>query len=481
MKPIKSRFPALQDAIEGVRGSSTQVDILEAAFDSFDNTIVVTDPRQEDNPIVYVNRGFEKITGYSFEEAVGKNCRFLQGDDHDQPGLTKLREGIEKQEFTSVLLRNYRKDGSMFWNELHITPVFDADGNLVLFTGVQNDVTRRETLASERALLDAAISNVSESILITDTELDEPGPRILYANPAFETLTGYRLDEVVGRNPRFLQGPRTERAVLDRLRRTMEAGGTFYGESVNYRKDGSEFVMAWHVSPIKLDSHSIDYWVANQRDVTERRRLERQVLDATVKEQRRVARDLHDGVVQELVVAQMMAANIAKQLESIDAPEQTQTDLTELTSFLKDTVGTTRNLAHNMHAANLQGGGLIIALQGLTSVLEGISSINVSFTFETPVFIDDPERAEHLYRIAQEAANNAVKHSGAANVRIALTGSRGDYMLTVQDDGAGLEGADQSEGMGIRNMRYRAAEVGTSLTISCAEPKGTLVSCRFSA
>ena len=289
------RVRILEEKFSQLSGSSDPGDLLEATLNAFDNTIVVTDPAEEDNPIIYVNKGFEKLTGYSFDEVVGQNCRFLQGDDHNQAGVQQLREDIGKGCSSSVQLRNYRKDGSVFWNELYITPVHDKKGNLLLFLGVQNDITPLKEANQERERLEMAIENADESILITTAELDAPGPKIFYVNPAFTQLTGYEAEEVLGRDPRFLQGPKTERLVLDRLRRSLEAGETFRGEAVNYRKDGSEFVNEWHIAPVN-SSGEVVYWVATQRDVTERRALEREALEAGAREQRRIARDLHDSL-----------------------------------------------------------------------------------------------------------------------------------------------------------------------------------------
>ncbi len=117
--------------------------MLREAIEATNNTVVMTDPALPDNPIVFVNRGFETLTGYSREEVIGRNCRFLQGDDIGQPGVQQLREAISQGEFVCVELRNYRKDGTMFWNELYLSPVHRG-GQIRYFFGVQNDVTRRK-------------------------------------------------------------------------------------------------------------------------------------------------------------------------------------------------------------------------------------------------------------------------------------------------------------------------------------------------
>src|SRR5215218_1600851 len=115
--------------------------LLDRAVAASSNGIVITDPRLPDDPIVYVNPAFEKTTGYPMEEVIGRNCRFLQGEDRDQPALEELRACLREGQECRVVLRNYRRDGTRFWNELYVSPVHDDAGNVINFVGVQNDIT----------------------------------------------------------------------------------------------------------------------------------------------------------------------------------------------------------------------------------------------------------------------------------------------------------------------------------------------------
>jgi PAS domain S-box-containing protein len=124
-----------------------------------------------------------------------------------------------------------------------------------------------------RVLL-AAVEASGEAILITSAGVDEPGPRIEYVNPAFTRMTGYEADEVVGRSPRLLQGPETDRAVLDGMRAALAAGEPFQAEALNYRKDGTTYMVEWLITPVREADGRIARWVSAQRDVTERRAAE---------------------------------------------------------------------------------------------------------------------------------------------------------------------------------------------------------------
>jgi PAS domain S-box-containing protein len=130
-----------------------------------------------------------------------------------------------------------------------------------------------EDLLSEGRLLRAVLEAARESILVTEAELELPGPRIVYVNPAFTRITGYAPEDVLGKTPRILQGPKTDRAVLEHLRSSLGHDGTFEGETINYRKDGTEFLIQWYVVPLVDDEGRTTHYLAVQRDVTDERRL----------------------------------------------------------------------------------------------------------------------------------------------------------------------------------------------------------------
>jgi PAS domain S-box-containing protein len=123
-------------------------------------------------------------------------------------------------------------------------------------------------------LLTAVVEQSTESILITTAQLTLPGPEIVYVNPAFTRMTGYTAEEVIGKTPRILQGPKTDRSVIHRLRADCEAGKVSQGETINYRKDGSEFHLEWSVGPVRNERGEITHFISTQRDVTERRRVD---------------------------------------------------------------------------------------------------------------------------------------------------------------------------------------------------------------
>lgn len=122
------------------------IELLKAAVTGSVDGITISDFTKPDNPLIFINPAFEAMTGYKLEEIVNKNCRYLQGDDRDQPDLEVVRSAIKNGQSCSVTLRNYRKDGSIFWNELSLSPIIDLDGSVTNFLGVQRDVTSKVLL-----------------------------------------------------------------------------------------------------------------------------------------------------------------------------------------------------------------------------------------------------------------------------------------------------------------------------------------------
>ena len=134
--------------------------ILTQILDGSVNGITLSDPDQDDNPIVYANKAFEQITGYSNEETVGRNCRFLQEQERDQEELQKIRDAIKNAKQVEVTLKNFRKNGELFYNRLSITPLFDTEGHLIYFLGVQYDVTEQILAQQEIKKLTDALNTL---------------------------------------------------------------------------------------------------------------------------------------------------------------------------------------------------------------------------------------------------------------------------------------------------------------------------------
>lgn len=134
--------------------------VLSAILDECINGVTLADPDLEDAPIVYANKAFERLTGYSQKEIVGRNCRFLQGEDRDQEARFQITEAMKNNETVEVILRNYKKDGTLFFNRLKITPLLDRKQRVIYYLGVQYDITEQVNASNEIEKLNNLLSAI---------------------------------------------------------------------------------------------------------------------------------------------------------------------------------------------------------------------------------------------------------------------------------------------------------------------------------
>lgn len=208
----------------------------------------------------------------------------------------------------------------------------------------------------------------------------------------------------------------------------------------------------------------------------DRKRLEREILEISEREQERIGRDLHDDLGQQLAALSIMTTLLLRSLSSRSAPETAA--VSNISDLLKKTVAMTRSLARGLHPVAQEPGGLMSALHDLAARVSDLFRLDCQFECAAPVFVDDITTATHLYRIAQEAVTNGVKHGRAKHVGIRLSSDVETLVLTVKNDGACLAPLDpKRHGMGLRIMHYRADTIGARVSIEKLESGGTCVTC----
>jgi PAS domain S-box-containing protein len=248
---------AMNYAVERVRLSShlrqarDERHVLDAAIAQLGQGMVLVDARTPGLPIIFANEAFLTITGYELNEVVGRNCRFLQGPKTDRQVIQQIRNSIARQEDVSVEIMNYRKEGKPFWNQLFISPVFSQDGQLTHFVGLQTDITERRKQDEHLQLLNTAIDQANESMIISTSLDDRSPPEVVFANRAFTDLTGYHPGEINGRDATILPGPETDPTIINHINRAIRKGEAYRGESVGQRRDGVQFDMLINISPVR--------------------------------------------------------------------------------------------------------------------------------------------------------------------------------------------------------------------------------------
>ena len=206
--------------------------------------------------------------------------------------------------------------------------------------------------------------------------------------------------------------------------------------------------------------------------------LERQILRTTEREQQRIARDLHDSLGPQLAAIRYAATFLADELRQRGQPEAAKAE--QICKMTGDAGSLAHDLARGIFPVQMDGAGLAIALKDLASTTSRLTGIAVSFYELGNILVEDPEDGMHLYRIAQEAVNNAVKHGGPRKITIGLSKLHDSLRLTVADDGKGIgPSPDGTRGMGLDSMRYRARILGGELKIDFHPEEGTIVSCEM--
>ena len=259
--------------------------LLDRAVAASSNGIIITDPKMPDNPIVYVNPAFERISGYAAEEVGGRNCRFLQGEDRDQPALDELRGALAEERECRVVLRNYRKDGTPFWNELYVSPVHDEGGRLTNFVGVQNDITERRRIEEILRESEERFRATFEHAAIGAAQVGIDGSW-LRVNRRLCEIVGYEREELLEMTFQNVTHPDDLDEDLALVRRLLEGELQTYTIEKRYlRKGDSEVWVNLTVSLVRDSSGEPAYFIAVVEDISERKKTEEERDLLLVKEQ----------------------------------------------------------------------------------------------------------------------------------------------------------------------------------------------------
>jgi PAS domain S-box-containing protein len=318
-----------------------------------------------------------------------------------------------------------------------------------------------------RAIFETAVDGI---VTIDDRGL------ITSFNPAATKMFGYLPHEVVGLNVSLLMpepySDEHDRFLANYLktgeRRIIGIGREVAGR----RKDGSLFPIDLAVSETKVGERRVFTGIV--RDISERKRLERQVSNAAVAEQRRIGQDLHDGLCQHLLAISLSAEVLARKLAATSPAESAA--ISQIGQNLRECIGQARGLAHGLNPIDSRSGGLFASLQELC---DRIAASGVPCELQRDGVPPDvePPAGMHLYRIAQEAISNALHHGKPTRIIVRLRAIDRRVILSIEDNGVGIPDPLRHSGMGLHTMEHRARVIGAQFEIVSAYRRGTLVTC----
>jgi len=428
----------------------------------------------------YVSPRIEEALGFSREEWLEDPIRWYNQIHPDD----QQRWSIEAAEMFSSgkpLRSAYRvlaRDGRVIWFHCEAKIVPREDGVPWLFHGVGFDITdlklAEQALAEERNVLSALLNTVGALVLVLSAD-----GRIVRFNRACEQVSGYTFAQVRDRRFADLFLASEEAVRFRSILRSLRAGRRVE----NYESDwlvvtGTRRRIVWSSTMLPAHGASPAYIMTSGIDITERKRMERAILDVSARAQNQIGQDLHDGLGQHLTGIAFMSKVLEQKLAGAQLEEAE--DARKIVRLVNEAINRTRELARGLVPVVSDADGLMSALERWTHEVEDLFRISCHFECPEPVLIADVVAATHLYHIAQEAVNNAVKHARASRMVLSLLGTDDGGILTIEDDGVGLPDSLPGQGgLGLHIMGYRANMVGGTLEVRRGAGGGTVVSCRF--
>jgi len=435
----------------------------------------------EQGTLLEANPALEDMLAYDSGELRGIHFSTLTHPDDFETDEQRFAELVAGERDRYQLEKRYlRQDGGHFWGRLTVSRQEGPEGTQIV--GMVEDIDQQKQQREKLRLFQKVVEQGNDGVLITEGEpLSKPGPRILYANPAFGRTTGYEPEEVVGKTPRILQGPDTEPWILHRLRRQLQQGRKFEGEAINYKKDGTPFINHWSITPVYDEDDTITHWVSVQRDVTEERRMGERLLDVQDEERRRIDQEIHDEMGG-LLTALQMSVDLAR-LQSEEggggAACTVVDQLDEIEGLLDELAGVARTISRRLHPSSLDDYGLSRALRSLADQFEGRHGLDVDLHND----VDSGERYSSLvevtaYRVVQEALWNVVRHAETDTAQVVVHTDEHQLLVHVFDRGVGFDPSAPSDPdtFGLDGMRRRVERLNGKLDVDSAPGDGTRIS-----
>ncbi|MFC7043964.1 PAS domain-containing protein [Halonotius sp. GCM10025705] len=402
--------------------------LFERAMNAAPVGITIADANKSDEPLVYVSEEFAKLTGYSEEEVLGQNCRLLQGEGTEEEPVAKMRAAIDAKESVSVVLRNYRADGSMFWNRVTIIPITGKDATVTHFLGYQEDVSEMKLYQQEKTIYQKHAEAAPYAMFITDRE-----GIIQHVNPAFERTTGYTAKEAVGRNPRLLKSDQQDEAFYEKLWGTITAGDVWTNELTNQKKSGELYRVNQTIVPIQNEYQEITHFVAIERDISETEFNEQvfDVINRVLRHNLRTSINVIEGYV-EILNTNIDTPTTATAVEAITKRTEALKQLSQKTNQIRELIET-RDQHH------------VINLKGVTDYIDNCHREYPELTIDLSVSADNElqiKNGELLNLAIRETIENAVTHNDSDEPLVTITIHQidGDDKITIEiaDNGPGI-------------------------------------------
>jgi PAS domain S-box-containing protein len=427
----------------------------------------------------YVSPQIEASLGFRQEEWLEDPVRWFQ-QIHPEDKQRWSTEAAEMFLSGKPLRSAYRvmaRDGRVVWFHCDAKMMRHRDGRPWFIHGIAFDITDlKETeraLQEERNVLSALLDTVGALVVVLD-----PAGRIIRFNRACELVSGYDFAEVEGRYVWDLFMQAEDAGELKTLLKNISSSDVAREyESQWIVRDGSQRLISWSSTALPGLEPKPAYIIATGIDITERKHLEKRILEVSAREQRRIGQDLHDGLGQHLTGIAFMSKVQQQKLAEKALPEAA--DAAKIVRLVNEAIHKTRKLARGLLPVMSDAHGLMSALQQCAAEVREVFGVDCRVHCDPPVQVNDIDLGTHLFHIAQEAINNAIRHGKAGKICVSLRAHENQGELTIADDGRGMPALTENSGMGLQIMNYRARMIGASFEIGPAKGNGTVVTCVF--
>lgn len=427
--------------------------------------------------IIFWNKANEVILGYKKEEILGKTVYSLYNDEASFKSV--LERSLKGKPLHGRWYAKH-KMGNRVWLDVRFNVINDEDGTPSFCVITICDIRKlkiTENRLKKSMAISQAIFDASREAMIT---FDEKG-EILTCNQTASKLFKYRKEELLGKNASELLPFPHNISQSDYLVENLKTGEVKLirqgRESQAIRKDGTVFPVEISVSKVHPEGQII--YATIIKDISDRREMEKKVLEAGDRERKRIGRELHDGLGQMLTGIRMLSENLARKLKANAVPGAHE--LQEISEMVKEADEYTRVLSRGMVQVDVEKKGLSVALHNLCDRISGLNGIVCEYQETGRGEIEDHTTAIHLYRIAQEAVSNAVKHAEASHIKVRFTSNEDRTVMIIDDNGVGFCPEEQEkgtmQGAGLQIMKYRATVLGGILELVRTQDDITRVRC----
>jgi PAS domain S-box-containing protein len=487
---VKNQTKNLKDVTTKLERTEQMLHVSEDKYRQLvENADCIILRMSKDGKITFFNEFAQKFFGYTERQILGKNAigTIVPETDNSGRNISELIRNIKRQPelYATYENENICKDGRRVWITWANKAIHNEQKKTTEILCVGHDITERKHMENELQLLAAAVRNSNDAITVQDLE-----GNIISWNFGAERIYGYKEVEAIKMNISRIIPDHKQDEMMSLTRKVLKGKNIEFFETQRLTKSNRILDISLTVTLLKDERGKPFAITTTERDITERRFLEKEILDITERERELIGQEMHDGMGQ--VLGQEMHDGMGQVLTGIAVKckglalelkgksSKGMKDALTISKLANKAIAQTRDLAKMLYPVDIETGGLVSALKTLASNTEKVMGTTCRFRCGKSVSVKNLVEAKQIYRIVQEAITNAVKHGKAKNINIKLRLTKKGTVLSIENNGLDFPKLSPiRKGLGLKIMKYRTDLIGGSLDIRKGDKGGTVVTCIF--